>query len=191
MGARNTLERWGAVQQAFHWTIAVLVIVQLVVGFWFANLPKTDPQRGTLFAIHASLGVTLLVLMLLRLGWRLSNPVPVLPDTLSPLQKRLAHATHWLFYVLVIGMPIGAYIAVNANGHAVPFFGVPLPILIPENKSLASFFIGAHIAGAFTLTALAALHVTAALRHEFMLKDNTLRRMTPLPERTSAPGSRR
>lgn len=185
MGARNTFERWGSVQQAFHWTIAVLVITQLVVGFWFADLPKTDPQRGTLFGIHTSLGVTLLVLMLIRLGWRLANPVPSLPDTLSPLQKRLAHATHWLFYLLVIGMPIGAYIAVNANGHAVPFFGASLPILIGENKGLASFFIGAHVVGAFTLTALAALHVAAALRHEFMLKDNTLRRMTPLPERAS------
>lgn len=185
MDARNTLERWSAVQQAFHWTIAVLVIAQLVVGFWFADLPKTDPLRGNLFGIHTSLGISLLVLMAIRLGLRLANPVPALPDTLSPLQKRLAHATHWLFYLLVIGMPIGAYIAVNANGHAVPFFGMQLPVLIGENKTLGSFFIGAHVAGAFTLTALAALHVAAGLRHEFMLKDNTLRRMTPLPERAS------
>lgn len=190
MDARNTLERWGAVQQAFHWTIAVLVIAQLVVGFWFADLPEKDPQRGTLFGIHTSLGITLLVLMLSRLGWRLANPVPALPDTLSPLQKRLAHATHWLFYLLVIGMPIGAYIAVNAHGHAVPFFGASLPILFPKSEALGSFFIGAHVVGAFTLSALAALHVAAALRHEFMLKDNTLRRMTPLAERAGSPGSR-
>ncbi len=121
MQVGNTTRQWGAVQQAFHWTIGILVIAQLIVGFWFGSLEPTDPSRGTMFGIHTSLGVTLLVLMLARLGWRVSHPVPVLPDTLSAMQKRLAHATHWLFYILVIGMPAGAYIAVNAHGHTVPF----------------------------------------------------------------------
>lgn len=182
----NTTHRWGAVQQAFHWTIAVLVIAQLAVGFWFGSLEQSDSSRGTFFGIHTSLGLTLLVLMLARLGWRVSHPVPVLPDTLSALQKRLAHATHWLFYIIVIGMPLGAYIAVNAKGHAVPFYGWKLPILVGKSETLASIIMTMHVAGAFTLTALVVLHISGALRHELMLKDNILRRMTPLPARPEA-----
>lgn len=186
MQVGNTTQQWGAGQQAFHWTIAILVIAQLIIGFWFGSLEPTAPNRGTMFGIHTSLGLTLLVLMLARLGWRVSNPVPALPDTLSPVQKRLAHATHWLFYILVIGMPAGAYLAVNAKGRTVPFFGLDLPILIGKSDALASIIMTMHVAGAFTLTALVILHVSAALRHEFMLKDSTLRRMTPLPRRPEA-----
>ena len=195
MQTANTTSQWGAIHQAFHWTIGILVISQLVVGFWFAGIDPKDPARGEAFALHASLGLTLLLLMLARLGWRLSNPVPALPDTLSPGQKRLAHATHWLFYILVIGMPLGAYVAVSARGRPVPFWGLELPGIVGKNEALADFVIGVHEAGAFVLVALIALHVAAALRHEFMLKDNTLRRMTPLPLRAepnpaSVPGPR-
>ncbi len=186
MQVGNTTRQWGAVQQAFHWTIGILVIAQLIVGFWFGSLEPTDPSRGTMFGIHTSLGLTLLVLMLARLGWRVTHPVPLLPDTLSPMQKRLAHATHWLFYILVIGMPAGAYIAVNAHGHTVPFYGLKLPILVGKSEAVSDIIMTMHVAGAFILTALAILHVAAALRHEFMLKDNTLRRMTPLPSRPEA-----
>ncbi|MBL8660429.1 MAG: cytochrome b [Rhodospirillales bacterium] len=183
MQVGNTTRQWGAVQQAFHWTIAVLVVAQLIVGFWFGSVERTDPIRGTLFGIHTSLGVSLLVLMLARLGWRAKHPVPLLPDTLSPFQKRLAHATHWLFYILVIGMPAGAYLAVNAHGHTVPFFGLELPILIGKSETASDIIMTTHVAGAFILSALVVVHAIAALRHEFVLKDNTLRRMTPLSSR--------
>lgn len=185
----NTKLQWGAVQQAFHWIIAILVIAQLVVGFYFGDLAPDDPSRGKVFGLHASLGLTLLVVMLARLGWRMAHPVPVLPDTLNPMQKRLAHATHWLFYILIIGMPAGAYLAVNAKGRAVPFYGIELPILVGKSEALASIIMTLHVAGAFALTALAVVHAAAALRHEFMLKDNTLRRMTPLPSRPGTPST--
>lgn len=195
MQTANTTSQWGAVHQAFHWTIGILVITQIIVGLWFAGIDPKDPARGEAFALHASLGLTLLLLMLIRLVWRLRNPVPALPDTLSSVQKRLAHATHWLFYVLVIGLPVGAYLAVSARGRPVPFWGLELPGIIGKNEALADFIIGIHVAGAFALIALILLHVAAALRHEFILKDNTLRRMTPLPLRphptpVSVPGPR-
>lgn len=195
MQTANTTSQWGAVHQAFHWTIGILVITQIIVGLWFAGIDPKDPTRGEAFALHASLGLTLLLLMLVRLFWRLRNPVPALPDSLSPWQKRLAHATHWLFYVLVIGLPLGAYVAVSARGRPVPFWGLELPGIVGKNETLADVVIELHEMGAFVLMALIVLHVAAALRHEFILKDNTLRRMTPLPLRTephpaSVPGPR-
>jgi cytochrome b561 len=113
--------------------------------------------------------------------------VPELPDTLKPYEKGIAIATHWAFYVLIIGLPLGGYVMVNAHGHAVPFFGMDLPVLLPKNEFVGETFAFLHISGAFLLMALILLHVAAALRHEFLLRDNTLRRMTPLAQRETEP----
>lgn len=187
MQIRNSKRAWGAVQQGFHWFIALAVISQLTVGLIFANLPENDPRGGTLFGVHATLGVVILVVMLARFAWRRTNPVPALPDTLKPYEKRIALATHWAFYALIIGLPLGGYLMVNAHGHAVPFFGMKLPVLLPKDEFWGEAFAYLHVGGAFLLMPLILLHVAAALRHEFLLRDNTLRRMTPLPERETEP----
>ena len=187
MQISNSDRAWGAVQQGLHWFIVVAVISQLTIGLIFANLPENDPQAGTLFGVHATLGLTIFLIMLVRFFWRQANPVPALPDTLKPFEKRIAVANHWAFYALIIGLPIGGYLMVNAHGFAVPFFGIELPKLLGKNEALEEAFEFLHIGGAFTLMALILLHVAAALRHEFLLRDNTLRRMTPLPDRTTEP----
>lgn len=110
--------------------------------------------------------------------------MPRLPDTLTPGQKKLAVANHWTFYALLIGLPLGGYLMVNAGGYPVPFFAWELPMVIGKNEGLSSAIFYIHVGGAILLIALILLHVAAALRHEFVLKDNTLRRMTPLPERS-------
>lgn len=125
--------------------------------------------------------------MLVRFAWRQANPVPDLPDTLKPFEKGIAIATHWAFYLLLIGLPIGGYLMVNAHGSAVPFFGGQLPRLIGKSEVANEVFDFLHVWGAYALMGLIALHAAAALRHEFVLKDNTLRRMTPLPERDLEP----
>lgn len=185
MNLTNTQHRWGSVQQTLHWFVVIAAITQLTLGFTFASLPQNDPVKGTVFAAHTTLGLIILAVMLVRLGWRLSNPVPRLPDTLKPWEMRLAHSTHWLLYLLLIGMPLGGYLLVNAHGHAVPFFGTELPALIPANEALEEAIEVMHIGGAFAIIGLVVLHVAGALRHEFLLKDNTLRRMTPLSDRRS------
>jgi len=177
MNIRNTEREWGLIQLALHWALAVAAISQLVVGFRFGDLPEEDPSRANLFAIHTSLGLSIFVVMLFRLYWRLTNPVPVLPGTLSPMEKRLARANHWLFYVLLIGLPVGGYLTVSAEGHSIPFYGGELPPLLPESEALAEIIETAHVLGASLLAILIIVHVLAALRHAFMLRDGTLRRM--------------
>ena len=183
MQISNSDRAWGAVQQGLHWFIVIAVISQLTIGLIFANLPEKDPRAGTFFGVHATLGLVIFLVMLGRFLWRQANPVPALPDTLKPYEKRIALANHWAFYALIIGLPIGGYLMVNAHGFAVPFFGIDLPKLLQKNESLADAFFYLHVGGAFLLMALILLHVAAALRHEFLLRDNTLRRMTPLPDR--------
>ncbi|MBK8210713.1 MAG: cytochrome b [Rhodospirillales bacterium] len=184
MQVANTREGWGAVQQALYWTIGLTVLGQLCVGLIFSNLPENDPAAGTYFGIHGTLGVLIFTAMLFRLVWRQMHPVPALPDTLSPSLKLVARGTHWAFYVLLIGLPLGGWLMVNARGYRVSFFGLELPALIAKNQPLAEIVFKFHAGGAFLLAGLIVLHVGAALRHEFLLKDNTLRRMTPLPPRT-------
>ena len=116
----NNDRTWGAVQQALHWFIVVAVISQLTVGLIFANLPENDPRAGTLFGVHATLGLVIFLVMLTPFVWRQVNPVPALPDTLKPYEKRIALANHWAFYALIIGLPIAGYLIVNADGFAVP-----------------------------------------------------------------------
>jgi cytochrome b561 len=187
MQIRNSHREWGAVQQGLHWFIVLAVISQLTIGLIFANLPENDPRGGTLFGVHATLGLIIFMVMLARFLWRQANPVPALPDTLEPYEKRIALANHWAFYALIVGLPIGGYLMVNAHDFAVPFFGIELPKLLLKNESVAEAFFYLHAGGAFLLMALILLHAAAAFRHEFLLRDNTLRRMTPLPERETEP----
>ena len=94
MQIRNSQRAWGAVQQGFHWFTALAVISQLIVGLIFANLPENDPRGGTLFGVHATLGLVIFFVMLARFAWRQANPVPGLPDTLKPYEKRIATVNH-------------------------------------------------------------------------------------------------
>jgi cytochrome b561 len=183
----NSHRVWGVVHQAMHWLVVVAVIAQLTLGFTFHDLPSTDPRKGPLFAAHATLGLIILIVMLVRLAWRQAHPVPKLPVTLSATEKKIAIANHWAFYLLLIGLPLGGYLLVNARGHSVPFFGAELPAVLAKNEFLSGLIFFVHAGGAFLLIALIVLHVAAALRHELVLKDNTLRRMTPLPMRDPDP----
>lgn len=179
MQIRNTDQRWGAVTQALHWLVALAVLSQLVLGFVLASLSSGAAEWMELLPLHTTLGLSILGLMVMRLFWRIANPVPVLADTLGPWQKRLARANHWLFYVLLIGLPLGGYLLVSALGHPVPFFGVELPAAVASSDRLARQIWAMHAAGAFLLIAFVALHAAAALRHAWLLRDDVLRRMTP------------
>lgn len=184
MAIRNAPDRWGIVQQFLHWVVALAVLTQVVLGVIFSALHSDDPTAGQVLTAHASLGLSILGLMVVRALWRLSNPVPRLPDTLTPSQQRLARGTHWLFYVLLLAMPVGGYLVVSTHGQPVPFFGLMLPAAVGESESIHHLGSLMHMTGAVVLGLLILLHVAGALRHEFVLQDSTLRRMLPLvPER--------
>ncbi len=178
----NSKQRWGGVQQTLHWLVVLVVVAQLTVGFIFGGLTPQDSLWGALFSVHSTLGLTILGLMLIRLLWRLVNPVPPLPETLKPWQTRLARINHWLLYLLLIGLPAGGYLLVSAHGQPVPFFWMELPPLIPENETLQGVIQTMHLSGALLLILLVSLHVAGALGHA-MRRDGVLERM--LPDRSS------
>ncbi len=175
----NTDQRWGIIQQTLHWIVVLVVAIQLMIGFNLWRMSPTDPQWAKTLPIHAGMGLMILGLMLFRLYWRRSHPVPKLPDTLTPSQKWLAHANHWGLYGLLIAMPIVGYFLVSAHGQPVPFFNAKLPALIGENETLQYSLKGMHILGAIALLMLLSLHVFAAFRHAWVFRDGVMERMVP------------
>jgi cytochrome b561 len=182
MAIRNTPLRWGAVAQLLHWLIVALIIVQFSLALYADTLPLGSRKVGVL-ANHKSFGITILTLAIIRLAWRWLNPTPPLPATLKPYERRLARLTHALLYALLFLMPLSGWTMSSARGFPVSWFGfMQLPDLVPKNQTLYHALVTTHGTLAVLLLLVVTLHVAAALKHHFVLRDNVLRRMLPLSD---------
>lgn len=179
LGLSNTASRYGIVAQTLHWLIVALVIVQFISGIEAHGLP-VSLERLILLARHKSIGISIFVLMLLRLGWRIYSPPPRLPENTRPLVTVAARASHGLLYALLLLMPPVGWLLSSASNLSVSWFGwVALPNLLQPDRQLAYWLLLTHQSMAWLLLALIALHVAAALWHHFMLRDGVLLRMLP------------
>jgi cytochrome b561 len=179
MQLKNTASKYGAIAQLFHWTIVVLVITQFVLGLRADSLPRGMALLQTL-ALHKSIGITILVLAILRLIWRALNPVPPMPLN-TPLWQRLAgRVSHFALYALLLLMPIFGWLMSSARNFPVSWFGaVTLPDMIGPSEQAYRFFHEGHEFLARVLFVLALLHIAAALKHHFIDRDDVLLRMLP------------
>ncbi|MEQ8964796.1 MAG: cytochrome b [Azospirillaceae bacterium] len=178
---RNTPHRYGAVAMAFHWVLAIAVVGLIVVGMIMTDLPPSQ-RTFEIFQLHKSIGFVVFVLALGRLAWRLANPVPPLPDGLKTWERGAAHLTHYGLYVLLIAQPVVGWLASSAStlGIQTVVFGVlPLPDAVSPDEALYERLSALHGAIGWAFVALVALHVAAALKHHFVLRDDVLRRMLP------------
>jgi cytochrome b561 len=176
---RNTTRRWGAIAQLLHWLIVLFIVAQFTLATLFDGLPA-GAKKLTLLSRHKSIGITILVLALLRLAWRWNNPTPTLPDTLKPYERVLARLTHRLLYGLLFAVPLSGWLMSSARGFPVSWFGFfQLPDLVPKNKALYQALLTTHEILAWTLGIVATVHLLAALKHHFVHKDDVLRRMLP------------
>jgi cytochrome b561 len=178
MSLRNTTSRWGAVAQFLHWLIVALIIVQVTLALWADELHGM--RKLAMLARHKSFGITILGLATLRLLWRWMNPKPPLPATLKPYERRLAHLSHTLLYVLLFALPLSGWMMSSARGFPVSWFGFfQLPDLVPKSKPLYEALVDTHVVLACLLGVVVTLHVAAAVKHHFFLRDDVLRRMLP------------
>ncbi|RMD88017.1 MAG: cytochrome b [Alphaproteobacteria bacterium] len=188
MQLRNDSERWGAISIVLHWLIAILVIGQWALGYAMDEFVKDLELKFNLFQLHKSFGFLIFVLVLGRLVWRLAQPVPVLPATMTPLERRLSALSHGGFYVILLAMPVAGWLAAATSKIVVPtriFDLFTLPNPFGPNPALHEFAEEAHATLAWILLALLLLHVAAALKHHFRDRDDVLRRMLPLWPRTA------
>lgn len=173
--------RYSTVSLTLHWLIAALVVTQLIlIAIYVAT--EGRPSAPEYLQLHKSVGLSILVLTLGRLGWRLANPVLALPSGTPRWQRRLARANHVLFYILLIALPLGGWAASSAAGRPIQWFGLfDWPLLpLPRDRELAGAVIEAHELAGWLMIALVLLHVAGALKHHFIDRDNVLHRMIPL-----------
>jgi cytochrome b561 len=162
-----------------HWAMAALILLNLSVGFVMETFANPSPQRNNVLFYHASIGILIFTLAIIRLGWRLTHQPPPLPDSISKLQRAAAHSLHWILYVLILVQPISGYMHRMAGAHPVSFFGLfNLPVLIGKNEPLRLLTDAIHDGGAIILAVLVAGHIGAALKHRFIDRDTVMQRMT-------------
>jgi cytochrome b561 len=178
MSLRNTTMTYGSVAKFFHWLIFILLAGQVTFGYFLESIPK-DIQPIT-YNLHKLMGVSILLLMLLRGLWALNNPKPYLPLSTKLWEHLLERFVHFLLYALVFAMALVGWIGSIAAGRP-PHLGnllITLP-LIPANKEIVEIAFYLHGILAIALIILVGLHVAAALFHYIIKRDNVLQRMLP------------
>jgi len=171
--------RYGAVAQAFHWVIAALIVTQFALAHLAVDLP-VGARKLDLLTRHKSFGMTVLMLTILRLLWRLNNPPPALPPAMTSRERLAARSTHIAFYVLLSAMPLTGWMMSSAKNYSVSWFGLfTWPNLIGRSQSAFKLLQTTHHALSDVLLAIAVFHILAALKHHFWDKDDVLLRMLP------------
>jgi cytochrome b561 len=171
--------RWTGTAIALHWLIALLIFCAFGLGWVMTDIPGLTPTKLRYYAWHKWLGVTVFALAVLRVSWRATHRAPALP-AMSAWQRRVADVVHVLLYLLMFAVPLSGYLFSLAANVPVVYLGlVPLPVLIGPDEAWKSVLRATHLTLVFTLAALVAVHVAAAVKHQWFDRDGLLARMMP------------
>ncbi|MGH7019945.1 MAG: cytochrome b [Brevundimonas sp.] len=172
--------RYSTVSLILHWVIALAVVAQVVLIV--AHDATEGPLSREFVQTHKAVGLTILVLTLARIGWRLANPLIALPVEMPKWERVLSRTTQISFYVVLLVMPLTGWLASSAAGREISWFGLfQWPLLpIGGGREAAGRFMDVHEAVALLLFLLIFLHVAGALKHQFINRDNVLHRMIPI-----------
>ncbi|HVV68850.1 MAG TPA: cytochrome b [Gammaproteobacteria bacterium] len=177
MQIKNSQNRYGIVAIWLHWLMAILIIGLLALGLYMVGVPLSH-WKLKLYGWHKEFGMLVLLLLLLRLAWRLGNIIPLLPETIPRWQKRAARVVHWLFYGFMIALPVSGWLITSAAGLPVSFFGLfVLPNLVSPSENRLLLFTEVHEWLSYALIATLCLHILAALKHHFIDRDDTLKKI--------------
>jgi cytochrome b561 len=169
--------RYTRVAVLLHWLVAAVVVAQIGFGWTMQQIPKSPPGfRADAYNVHKSVGLCILALMLVRLGWRLAHPPPALPP-MPRWQARAATVTHVALYAALFVMPLAGYLGSVFSGYPVKWFGITLPAWAPAWPAMKTFMSQLHLATSVVLVTLIAVHVAAAIRHA-LHGDGVLARMS-------------
>ena len=178
----NTEDRYGAIAILFHWSMAFLVIGLAALGLYMVTLPDVgfNTKKVTLVLYHKEFGLLVLVLLATRLAWRVTHILPRLVEHMPDWQQIAARFVHLSFYALLFALPMTGCLMSSAAGIPVSFFGLfILPDFVHRDDDLFQRYIAIHKWLGYVLLFLIFVHAGAALRHHFVFKDDTLRRMLP------------
>jgi cytochrome b561 len=179
MTLKNTIDRWGGISQLLHWAVAALILVMAYLGLTMGDLPN-GPDKIKTYALHKSIGITILALVALRVLWRVyagtPRPVPGSPRW----QERIATLTHAAIYALLFAIPFSGWVLNSAAGFPLQWFGlINLPHIVGESHDLHELAEEAHEIMFWVLALLVVAHAGAAFYHHLFQRDATLARMLP------------
>lgn len=179
MPLHSTQTDWSTVIKLFHWAMVLLIIGMMILG-WTAKGWPISPTKIKLFFWHKSFGILILGLALLRLLWRLQDNAPSLPASTPRIERALARASHAMLYTLMVVMPISGWVVNSAGKFPFKVFGVwRLPQIVAPDKAVEELAKDVHLTLFWIFATLLLVHVTAALRHHFVLRNDVLVRMLP------------
>jgi cytochrome b561 len=170
-------ERYSRVAVWLHWTIAILILANLVLGFFHDDFDR--PYRSTAMMIHKSTGLLVLVLSLGRLAWRVGHRPPAFDPAMRRWERGLAHTIHRLFYVVMVALPLSGFLLSSSTARATVFYGLFSIPPLPLSKASHDFWEGSHELLAFGMIGLLFLHVAGVARHLFQGHGRMLGRMAP------------
>lgn len=179
---QDPIRRYSNTAVTLHWLTVVLVLTQVVLGFAFAEFMAKGPAKAEVFAWHKTLGALILVIALIRLGYRLANPPPPFPTELPQWRRIAAVWNHRAFYFLLIALPLTGLLAVSGmspDRHTNFAGGVRIPVVPGISRGAGETSGDLHVVLVFTTIALLLLHVAAALQQQFFEHDRAAGRMPP------------
>ncbi|MSU65528.1 MAG: cytochrome b [Opitutus sp.] len=164
--------------KVLHWLVAGFAFAQLSLGTWMIQIPKSPPGvRASWFNLHKSIGLTLGLVILLRLAWRLTHRAPPLPETIPAWQRTLAKVCHFMLYVCLVVIPLSGYLGSSFTSYPIKYFGHTLPQWGWESPALKDRCSQVHLTAIVIFVVLIALHLAAVLKHLFVDRDEIFQRM--------------
>jgi cytochrome b561 len=174
---RSSSSSWDGVARSFHWLMAVLILLQ-AIGGWVGSDMDRSPLKVDVMTAHKSLGITLLLLVLIRLLWRWTHAAPPPIAGSKPWETWAARLSHSALYLLMIAVPVSGWL--DASTSIVPWklwWAIPWPAIAAPDQHLHEIAGELHESLVWVLAAILAIHVAAALRHHFVQRDQVLMRM--------------
>ena len=179
MPLKNTANEWGSISKALHWLVVALILAMAWIGLTMGDLPN-GPDKIATYALHKSIGISILALVVLRLGWRLYAGAPHAVAGTPGWQERIASLTHWALYALLLAMPISGWVLNSSSGFPLQWFGlVNLPAIAGRDQDVHELAETIHETLFWILITLVVLHAAAAFYHHLFQRDATLARMLP------------
>ena len=175
------MKQYSSTSKLLHWLVAALIIAQYVLAEWAQNARSNGQllEQLALLANHKSIGITILVLALVRLFFRFRSPSLDYPETMSEWQVRASKASHFLLYGFLFALPLSGWLMSSATAYSVSYFNLfSLPDLLAPNESVASWLQSVHYYLGEALFYIALVHIAAALKHHFFDKDDVLIRIS-------------
>ena len=169
---------YGPVTRVLHWTVAVLIIGLLWLGWYMVDLSYYDAWYNASLTWHKALGMVALVAGAVKLGWVMGTHAPAPLASMAAWERMATRAMHGILLAMMVAIPVTGYIVSTSSGAGVGVFGwFEIPALLPANEGLRDLAIALHFYLAYITAALVLLHAAAALKHRFVDRDGVPRRM--------------